>query len=343
MNVLIDRHHAALFHSLQLLGDRLGWDVYTPVGFDWWDRGYWTFGREAYGDARLRDQYLSTEDAAWSEWRHREDDGRWVTGVWETRDRDYPHRKIMGIELDAAREVPWAYVMATVQDNQRGFHRFSVETGATYLLQVGNTGQQVDWSLDPIALVSSEVPILGRGIRVHQEMAPAYSWREPTNRASIKTFVNYATHNRDCWPLAQRLWQALPDFDWSLHGAGMPDGIVSPQTRVADAMADAGWAYHDKPTGDGFGHVLWGWAAIGRPLIGHASHYAGKPGGVLWRDLVTCIDLDRRTVEEAAALIRRVSAEDHLWMCRNVHELYMEHHDPDRDAEGIRRLLGGNE
>jgi hypothetical protein len=58
---------------------------------------------------------------------------------------------------------------------------------------------------------------------------------------------------------------------------------------------------------------------------------------------VTCIDLDRRTVEEAAALIRRVSAEDHLWMCRNVHELYMEHHDPDRDAEGIRRLLGGNE
>jgi hypothetical protein len=232
--------------------------------------------------------------------------------------------------------------MATVQDNQRGLHRFATEVGATYLLQVGNTGQRVDWSLDPIALVSSEVPILGRGVRVHQEMHPAYGWREPHDSRSIKSFVNYATHNRDCWPLAPALWRELPGFRWSLHGAGMPDGIVSPQTEVAGAMADAGWAYHDKPTGDGFGHVLWGWAAIGRPLIGHAGHYAGKLGEPLWRDGETCVDLDRHTVEEAADIIRDISGDRrrHTEMCRAIHEAYLEHHDPDRDAEGIRRLLG---
>ncbi|HXI97147.1 MAG TPA: hypothetical protein VNG04_13530, partial [Candidatus Acidoferrum sp.] len=57
MNVLADKHHAGLFHSLQLLAGRLGWTLYTPVGLDWWTEGYWRFGR-GYGDDRLAQQFL---------------------------------------------------------------------------------------------------------------------------------------------------------------------------------------------------------------------------------------------------------------------------------------------
>jgi hypothetical protein len=125
-----------------------------------------------------------------------------------------------------------------------------------------------------------------------------------------------------------------------LHGAGMPDGIVAPTTAVADAMADAAWGYHDKVTGDGFGHVLWGWAAIGRPLIGHAGHYRGKLGGVLWRDGETCIDLDKHSLAEAADIIRGTSRAQHLQMCWAMRDLFETYYDPERDAQDIARLLG---
>ena len=65
MKVLADRHHAGLFYSLQLLGDRLGWEVYTPIGREWWDEGIWQFGR-AYGDERLVAQYLIPQGEAWA-------------------------------------------------------------------------------------------------------------------------------------------------------------------------------------------------------------------------------------------------------------------------------------
>ena len=333
-NVLVDRHHAGLFYSIQLLGDRLGWHIYTPVGDEWWDQDYWTFGREAYGDDRLRAQYLDTEDASWSSWCH-------VPGGWTTFDRDYPDRAINGIGLEQARKMPWTYAMATVQDNQHGFHRFAIEQGARYLYQVGNTNQQVDWSLDPLALVSSEVPILGRGVRYHQEMHLAFRWREPGDARVIKNFVNYASHT-ECWPQLPRLWRRLSGFGWALHGAGMPDGSLQPTTAVAAAMADAGWGLHCKPTGDGFGHVLWGWAAIGRPVIGHASHYKGKLGEVLWRDLETCIDLDRHSIDEAADLIRDISAdpERHYAICHAMRDTFAAYYDPERDALNIARLLG---
>lgn len=328
--VLADRHHAGLFYSLQLLGDRLGWDVYTPVGYDWWDEGYWRFG-EVYGDRRLADQYLAPD-----EWQ------RDLDGIYWTSDPEFPARTILGVSLNTAETMGrWDYVIATVQENQHGFHRFAMENGARYVYQVGNTGQQVDWSLDPIVLASSEVPIKGRGLRYHQEMHPAYQWHEPRQQTRIKSYINFA-HVMQCWPLTVELWKALPDFKWSLHGGGMPDGVIKPTSAIAAGMADASWAMHDKVTGDGFGHVLWGWAAVGRPLIGHASHYAGKLGGVLWADLKTCIDLDQHDIPEAARLIREISADPgrHYQMCRAIRDRFEAYYDPAQDAANIARLLG---
>lgn len=333
MRVLADRHHAGLFYSLQLLGDRLGWAIYTPVGRDWWDEGYWRFG-EVYGDERLVDQYLDTANGGWAP--------HGLPGGWKTIDGEFPDRSVWGCSLADAKKMDWGLVIATVQENQHGFARFADEVGARFVYQIGNTGQQVDWRLDPIALVSSEVLILGRGVRYHQEMHPAYHWREPKpNHQSIKSFVNYAS-TMECWPLSAQLWKQLPDFKWSLHGGGMPDGVIKPTTAIADSMADASWALHDKVTGDGFGHVLWGWAAVGRPLIGHASHYKGKLGSVLWRDLETCIDLDKHTPEEAARLIRDITADAprHREMCRLIRNAFDSYYDPEADAANIARLLG---
>jgi hypothetical protein len=85
-------------------------------------------------------------------------------------------------------------------------------------------------------------------------------------------------------------------------------------------MASYAWAWHDKAQGDGFGHVLHTWAAVGRPLIGHARHYQGKAGEHFWRDLETCIDLDNRSMDENVALIRAIAADPdrHRAMCEAI-------------------------
>lgn len=310
--VLVDRHHAGLFHSLQLLGDRLGWEVYTPVGYSWFDEGYWSFGREHLGRA-LADQYLNVADAAW----------HWDEGGYVTHDPEFPDRLIRGVVLSLAKELRWDFIVATVQENQTGFRRFADEVGARYVLQVGNTGQDVDWSLDPLALVSSEMPILGRGVRYHQEMSPVFAWRPPdaASRTVISSFVN-CMPRIECWPLLVAAYQGSPDLTFRVYGIDGPHGVVKPASAIADLMAASGWGWHDKVTGDGFGHVIHGWAAIGRPLIGHASHYAGKMGEVFWQDGVTCIDLDRHTVAEAMEIVRTISPQDHARMCWDIHTTF---------------------
>ena len=334
-NVLADMHHSGLWRSLQLLGDRLGWYLFRPVGYDWFDQGIWSFGREHLG-TQLRDQFLTTDG-----WQELEEPGLWVT-----YDPEFPAVPIIGVTLPRARRMRWGLVIATAEDNQWGFASFAKGVGARYVNQVGNTRQTVDWSLDPLALVSSEVPILGRGVRYHQEMDPVYCPHdaEEADRWTVRSFVN-CMPRIECWPLMADAMAMAPDFRWGVHGIDGPDGTIKPSSVIADLMAGSGWGWHDKITGDGFGHVLWGWAAIGRPIIGHASHYAGKLGEVLWQDGRTCIDLDVHPLT-GGRLDDAAIADDAHWygaMCIAMREVFTANYDPAAEAETIRTLLGGVE
>lgn len=319
MRALVDRHHADLFYSLQLLfEDRLGIEVWTPIGHEWWDEGIWRFG-EGYGDDRLARQFLGPQPAF---------------------DAHHPKRPIRFITYPQARMMGWDYVVATVQDNQRGFADFARRVGATYVLQVGNTNQDVDWSLDPIALVSSEVPIRGKGITYHQELEAETTFRFrdlPADRAVIRSFVNCFPSTPCFRPFAEAR-QALPDF--TFHNHGIDGDNIERTSDIAALMAGSGWGWHDKVQGDGFGHVLHGWAAIGRPLIGHAAHYRGLMGELFWDNLVTCIDLDRYTLTEAMGLVREITSDraQHEAMSHEIRRRF-DTIDYAAEAEAIRALL----
>ena len=325
MKVLCDRHHAGLLYSLQLLfEDRLGYTLYTPIGHDWWDEGIWRFG-EVFGDDRLAQQYL-------------------VPGEWLMHDPEFPERPIHGVTLTLAKAMHWDAVVATVQENQSGFHRFAREREAQFVVQVGNTGQQIDWELDPYVLNNSEMPMLGRHVDIGQEFDSdgLYGFSEPTTAQRIGSFVNCMPQIA-CWPLLERMQGKLPKFTWAIHGIDGPDGNIKPASLQAEIMRDCGWGWHDKAHGDGFGHVIHYWAAIGRPLVGHASHYFGKRASVFWRDLETCIDLDLHGEDEAAALIRAISRdpERHLAMCKAIRAVLDANIDWAGDADKVKGLLGG--
>ena len=326
----MDRHQADLFYSLQLLfEDRMGGEVYTPVGHEWWDEGYWRFG-QVYGDDRLARQYLATDP--WTPGP--------IRGVWTAYDSHHPERPMRGIERAAVEPGGWDYVVATVQENQQGFARLARELGAKYVCQVGNTRQEVDWSLDPLALVSSEVPIQGRGLRYHQEFDAdtTFRYRPPTDNLVVRSFMN-CFPSVPCYALFEEARRLAPDWTWAVHGI---DGEnITTAREIGDLMAASGFGWHDKPQGDGFGHIIHQWAAVGRPLVGHRYHYEGLMAEPFWEDGVTAILLDTRPLPDALRMMRDISQDParHEEMCRTIRERFEALVDFDAEAERIMEFL----
>lgn len=332
MRVLTDRHHADLLYGLQrLFEDRLGVELYVTLGPDWWEEGYWRFG-EVWGDDRLARQFLHTNDT------YREVE----PGLFLTFDPCHPERPLYGVTLERAKGWSWDYVLATVQDNQAGFARFASEQGAKYLYHIGNTRQEVDWALDPIALNASDSPMEGRGVLIAQEFDYQTTFRYRAPRYDIPTritsFVNLLALIPESWRAFEELSKLLP-VEFYSYGHENPHGSLTPVANVAEEMARATWAYHDKPTGDGFGHVIHNWAAVGRPLIGHGHFYHGQKAEVLWQDGVTCIDLDLHSVEEAAEIIRSTTQAQHEQMCRAIRATLERVYSPEDDARKVAGVL----
>ena len=313
--VLLDAHHADLLESMHLLlTDRFGWDCYIPVGQEWWDEQVWSFGRWTWGDDRLARQFLNRDNVE--------------------RDDAHPERMHNVITYPEARNLEWDYVSASVPDNYRGYHAFAQQAGARFVIQVGNTNQPIAWELDPLVLNSSEMPIHGRGVTYHQEFSLADFAYSPAESQIIGSFVN-CMDRMPCWGFLAEAIRTLPNT-FRIHGIDGPDGNIKPTRDVGTLMRSYGWGWHDKVTGDGFGHVLFNWAAVGRPVIGHASHYRGKLGEVFWRDLETCIDLDKHSVAELPTLMESL---DQGAMSHAIREAFDENVDYEREAELIRDLL----
>lgn len=314
----MDYHHADLLESThRLLEDRLGIECYIPVGLEWWTESFWNFGRSTYHDDRLGRQFLDRVTV-------------------ENDDAHPRHHRV--VTLPEALDLTWDYVVASVPDNYVGYHAFALAVGARFVIQCGNTRQPIAWELDPLVISSSETPLRGPGVVYHQEMVGF----EPTPISSptrITSLVNLMPH-LVCYPALVQARELLPDYEWRIHGIDGPDGNLKPTSAVAAAMRDAGWGWHDKITGDGFGHVLHGWAATGRPLIGHRGHYVGQMGEVLWRDGETCIDLDRHAIPEAVAMIREISGTPrHQAMGDAIRATFAELVDYEAEAEAVRALL----
>ena len=332
MRVLVDQHHADLLYSLQLLfEDRLGFDLFVAKGHEWWDEGYWRFG-EVWGDDRLAQQFLGLNDT------YREVE----PGIFLTFDPHHPERPVYCITLAEAAGLSWDVVLATVQDNQAGFARFAREHGAQYLYQVGNTRQEIDWSLDPLVLNAADVTLEGRGVSISQEFDAhsTFGFRRPGHQNRVASFVNLLPLIPEAWRPFEELAKLLPEYRFRSFGHDCPDGLLRPVGNLADEMGRTGWAFHDKVTGDGFGHVIHNWAAIGRPLIGHASYYRGQRAEVFWQDGVTCLDLDLHSFEEAARIIRDTTPEQHAAMCIAIRSEFDRAYQPKRDADLVAKALG---
>ncbi len=352
MKVLLDFHHHDLWESMELLAERLGWELYRPIGMDWFDQDYWVHEKKWHGDGVAR-QYLEP----WgSDIPIRVGEQPPYFHRTIRHDLSHPARFYKLVTLEQARDLRPDIVISSLAHNHEGFHRFATEVGATFGLQLGNVRfGHIDmaedrWDLAAFGLVSGIMPITPPKPHVvyHQEFAlRPYTPPPRHDPFRVASFVQCYPESPTYSALTE-LAPMAPELDWRVYGAygGAPldeyaAGNIGVCSQVGDAMADSDVAWHAKAWSDGFGHVIHNWFAIGRPVFGIQSYYANQLAGPLWVDGVTSIDIEHRTREEVVRELRRLrdDPDHHLRMSEAAFARFREVVDFDAEAEQIKALM----
>lgn len=325
MRVLADRHHADLYESLlRLFEDRLGWEVYAPIGLEWADAGIWDY---ANGHPGVTLQFLGLNEGIHTL------AGDHYEEVWP----QHPDRVQKLVTLDQFRAMRWDWLLASVTQHEAKWHHLAADIGARSILQVGNVGQPVDWGLSHVVLAAANIAVPeGRGVVYHPEFdRHIYRYEDPTDPYLVTSFMNCLPDAGQAYTDWLALQEALPEFRFREYGILGRDGIEGPSSRIGDLMREAGWAFHNKPQGDGYGFVIHQWASVGRPLVGRKSYYRNCLAAPLWRQ---AIDLDNG-IDNAAATIRGVARDrdTHRSVAQATNLLFRI--DFAAEAEAIRRAL----
>lgn len=332
VRLLLDYHHDCLYESLlRLFEDRFGWEVYRPTGMGWHEAGLW-----AYSDApHIAHQFLDP----WP--------GQVLVPATADRPEHYaapevhhPRRVHKLVTVEQFRSQPWDWLLASVTQHEALWHHLAESVGARSILQVGNVGQPVDWGLSHLVLAAAAVPNIpeGRGVIYHPEFSRTEYRHVPGgNPYNIVNLMNCLPDAGPAYDDWLGLRERLPEFTFREFGILGADGILGPSEVVGDVMRGAGFAFHNKPQGDGYGFVVHQWAHVGRPLIGRRSYYEGKLAEPLWED---AIDLDAG-LDAAAERIRALATKrcDLLTLQRRSAIRFRRLVDWDAEAEAIARLL----
>lgn len=345
MRLLIDFHHDCLYESMALLCDRLGWELYRPIGMEWFEEGYWNHERKWHGDAVAK-QYLEP----------------WGSDL--TDDDDRPRERFNAfhgrfhdlLTLDAARDLKPDIVMSSLAHNHEGFARFASEIGATFGLQIGNVRfaaadmAEDRWDLAAFGLVSGLMPVEPSKPHVvyHQEFATRDYVSPPRLGLTISSFVQCYPQDAPAYDYWQKAAQVAPHHNWRVFGAygeapldQYAAGNLPTCSLVREEMEASDVIWHAKRWSDGFGHVIHQGFATGRPVLGFRNYYINQLAGALWLEGQTAWDIGERTPGEVAQLLQRFRDDEefHLRASEAAVTRFREVVDFDEEEQSIRALL----
>lgn len=342
--VFTDFHHSSLLRSLVLLfEDRLGMEVYRPIGLEWYEQGYWAINDQL----DTAKQFLSLDQAYVPEdgtpplniaYHERE------PGVHLCADPGSSsfHR---AITLEAFKNTEFDFVIASIPEHvvlyQELIRRF--QPRAKLIVQMGN-----NWDLKQYYghnVLASTAPVESPGVNAffyHQEFdlklfkpTPA----KPTR--NIYSFVNVIEQTQG-WEDYKTMRDLLKGrgFTFAAFGGQCPDGNMHGPKQLADKMREAQFVFHVKHGGDGFGHVIHNAYAVGRPVITRKSQYAGQ----LAEQLMvpgTYIDLDEHSYGEVKNMVVRSTfdPEGLKAMGKRAAERFREVVDYSQEAKGVWQWL----
>ncbi|HYD35547.1 MAG TPA: hypothetical protein VD999_05745 [Vitreimonas sp.] len=356
LKVFADFHHASLLHSLIMVFEgRFGGELYRPIGIEWAEKGFW----KVFDHPATQQQYLAiggatpdgtkplNEVESSEAWSNRIPSDH----VYHCKDIDSGFTN-KAITFDGFMSMPFDFVIASLPQHIEPFRKLCDlhPSKPKLIYQIGN-----QWNIEPhfahmingvmaSAQVVHNYPV--RTIQYHQEfdLKTFYPHKfEGTNEIpKEKTAYSFINVHQDMpdYSLFLSLEASRPDWNFKTYGGQCRDGSMDGSEQLANKMREAMFIWHVKAGGDGYGHVLYNAAAIGRPVIVKKSYYSGKLGEELLIDGKTCIDVDGLNLDQIWSKLDHYSQpEQYIAMNENVISNFKEKVNFDSDALKIKSFL----
>ena len=350
MKVFADLHHFDLFHSFQLLfEDRLGWDLYRPIGYPWRDEGYWSLHyvpliQEGYLGHSIKEklaEYDTFKDPEWS--RHAlellklGESKELADGYWRIRDES-KDRYQKAITLEAFKETKFDIIISSVPWHFPLYEKLrqKYQPQAKHIFQAGNAWEPPEGCKN--MMFSSPPPNLPSGmntVEYHQEFnLDTFGF----NPHAINKRVNAYAHFPESEDLMNQVAKHLPDYLFGFTGShlGPTKDIIIESSKLAEHIGNNTFTWHIKPRGEGYGHILHNSFAVGTPVITDMRDYNDFCGKKLLVDGVTCIDVSNKSPETIAQEITRMSD---TTTRQNVYNQFKKVVDFDKEFENIKHFL----
>ena len=303
MKVFLDLHHSDLYYSLYLLLEkRLGFELYRPIGMDWFYEGYWKIA-EPYNNALdTVGQYLNVDRTPFI--NGSVNNNFLKDEIYFIYDPAHKYHQ-RAIEFEKFKSIKFDIILSTFHAHDYVFETLKNlhQPNAKLIAHMGNTFQTTH-----LKNVIHSVPYKPKDnqncIYIHQEIdTNIYNYTQPDkltkNIYSVTNLMPYT----ETYYLYKSL---LNEFNFKYYGIGCVDGVLNGTLGVYEKMRESNIGLSLKPLG-GLGHSNMGWFYSGRGLITNMSQHKiyGEDALKYFEPDVTCIDIDGDTVEENCKKIRK--------------------------------------
>lgn len=321
-----------------LFHDRLKHEIYFPIGMSWAENGYW----HIYPHPDTQKQYLMDGYIPKDGTPPLNGISRIENGIHILKDEAH-HSEQKAITLSQFKEMPIDIVIASIPQHIKPFKELisKYKPNAKFIFQQGNMFG-LDLKDIPNLLSSTiEIPVppTTNAVFYHQAFNTELFKPDGTKpEKQITSFLNL---------LPQTKWGAdyyglkseLPEYTFKSHGILTDDGIISGIDKIAMIMKQSQFGHHCKYMGDGFGHILFGFYASGKPVITRISDYKDKLGGELLTDGETCIDADIHPIWEIAKIIREMPIHQYEYMCQQAYKRFTDKVNYEEEEKKIKLFI----
>lgn len=338
--VLADCHHSGLYESLRLLFEvRLGWELYRPIGLDWYSEGYWC----VYPHPATAEQFLGVGGAEPLDMHgqpvSKAGDTAWVNkNSVEVGSGLYRVGSQKGITLERAKQEKWDIILSSIPQHYPTYEKFRQEycPEAKHVFQMGNMWGAPGGCRNLLDSTSMPAPPGIHRVHYHQEFDLTPFVPGPcANPRSVLNLMHYqqSTYQEE-WHTLKSLLSAK-GWVFTNHGAGNDDG---PCNDVPEALRNHGFLWHNKAGGEGYGYNAHQAAAAGRPIICHHGLFRGMQVSHLLEDSVRSIDMDGLSIERVSQRLEEAATHFSTYR-KSVRDKFAQHVNFDREFVAIKQFL----
>jgi glycosyltransferase involved in cell wall biosynthesis len=342
MNILTDFHHNSLLRSFVLLFEnRLGMNVYRPIGLEWFHEGHWAINNQLDTAKQFLDietQILADNTPPLNVVKDYSD------GIYHVYDPGNVTTH-SAITLEAFKNKKFDFIIASIPEHIPVFQNLinQFQPNAKLIIQIGNNwnpsifrGMNVLGSVKKGSIQDANV------VYYHQEFDTNIF--KPTDHVSnkkISSYINLLQNLSAGWGDFTNLENSLHEFNFKSYGGQCRDGNMAGAIDLAKSMNDNDFIFHVKDYGDGYGHIIYNAYACGKPTIIRSSMYTNQLAQELFNDK-SCIDLDKYSTDDVINKIKQICSnqEELNQMSIDAHETFNRCVDFAYDAEKVYNWMG---